>query len=219
MMWQEVENMKDIPFFTTEYGVASLTLSQIPYRATAYIQVLTAQEGMRSALIADCSGFCRAAGADHIFWSAEDADLPAHSAVVEMRGEAISDPSRTESLFPVTEATVSSWRQIHNERMASVDHARYLTTADEKEILSSGAYFIHRDGTLLGIGWLTDDTIRAIASVQPGAGECVLHTLMTLAPGQMLRLEVASTNTKALALYERNGFFAVKNIKIWCAVQ
>ena len=29
--------MKDFPVFTTEYGVASLILKEIPYQGTAYI--------------------------------------------------------------------------------------------------------------------------------------------------------------------------------------
>jgi ribosomal protein S18 acetylase RimI-like enzyme len=59
----------------------------------------------------------------------------------------------------------------------------------------------------------------AIASVKPGAGERVLHTLMSLAPDRMLTLEVASTNAKALALYEKNGFVPIKTLKKWYAVQ
>lgn len=211
--------MKDIPMFTTEYGIASLTLSQIPYRQTAYIQVQTVCDGKLPDLIAECGGFCRAVGAETVFWTAEDVADEPHSQILEMRGRAEPDPDMTESLFPVTEQTVAQWRKIHNDRMVSVDHARYLTASDEKQILSSKAYFIHRGSEALGIGWLKDDTILAIASIQPGAGERVLHTLMSLNPGANLRLEVASTNQKAIALYERNGFFLVKSLKKWIAVQ
>jgi hypothetical protein len=31
--------MRDIPMFTTEYGVASLVLKEIPYQAAAYITI------------------------------------------------------------------------------------------------------------------------------------------------------------------------------------
>lgn len=214
-MMSRGENMKDIPFFTTEYGVASLALTQIPYRQTAYIQVQTLREGSLQELIAECAGFCRAAGAEKIFWAAAGVlDVP-HSCIVEMRGASKPKADMVASLFPVTGQTVTQWRQIHNDRMAAVDHARYLTAADEPELLSSQTYFIHNGETLLGIGWLTDDTIRAIASVQPGAGERVLHTMMSLVPDRTLRLEVASTNRKAIALYERSGFLCTNNIKTW----
>lgn len=211
--------MKDIPFFPTEYGVASLNLSQIPYRQSAYILPRTVQEGKLQDLIAECAGFCRAAGADHIFYAGDESDIQPHSRIIEMRGTAKVAPELVESLFPVTEQTVSRWRQIHNECMASVDHAAFLAASEEKALLSGGAYFIHRGGELLGIGWLEGDTIRAVASVIPGMGQRVLHTLMSLLPDAPLRLEVASTNTRAIALYEKNGFIPVKNLKIWVAVQ
>ena len=35
--------MRDFPFFTTEYGVSSLVLKEIPYRSEAYIRILDAQ--------------------------------------------------------------------------------------------------------------------------------------------------------------------------------
>ena len=211
--------MKDIPLFTTEYGIASLTLSQIPYRKTAYIQVQTVCDGMLPNLIAECRGFCRAVGAETVFWTADDVADEPHSQILEMRGRAEPDPEKVEALFPVTEETVSAWRTIHNDRMSSVDHARYLSAADDKELLAAGAYFVHRGGKPLGIGWLKDDTILAITSTQPGAGERVLHTLMSLAPGANLRLEVASTNRKAIALYKKAGFLPIKILKNWYAVQ
>jgi hypothetical protein len=211
--------MKDIPMFTTEFGIASLTLGQIPYRETAYIQVQTFCAGKLPELIQECAGFCRAAGAERIFWTADDVEAQPHSSILQLRGEARPDPSLIENLFPVTEQTAAHWRRLHNDRMAAVDHARYLTAADETQLLTSDAYFIHRSGELLGIGWLEDDCIMAIASLKPGAGERVLHTLMSLAPERMLTLEVASTNAKALALYEKNGFVPIKTLKKWYAVQ
>lgn len=206
--------MKDIPLFTTQYGVASLVFGQIPYRGTAYVHVRSAEPEMLDALIAECCGFCHAAGADAVFWTAEEATGAPHSAVLEMRGQARHDPDLVENLFPVTEQTVAQWRQIHNDRMKDVDHAIYLTQADEKMLLHSDAYFIHSHGRLLGIGWLEDNMIRAIASVQPGAGEQVAHTLMSLKDGD-LRLEVASTNTRAIRLYEKLGFIKTREIRRW----
>ena len=36
--------MRDMPFFETEYGVASLVLKEIPYQEVAYITILDAWE-------------------------------------------------------------------------------------------------------------------------------------------------------------------------------
>ena len=37
--------MKDIPVFTTDFGVASLILKEIPYRGEAYIRIQDLQPG------------------------------------------------------------------------------------------------------------------------------------------------------------------------------
>lgn len=209
--------LRDIPVFTTEFGIASLVLAQIPYRGRAYIHVRTAENGHLEAMVQECAAFCRAAGATEVFWTCDDIlDLPC-SAVLEMRGQAAADPVLVENLFPVTEKTAAEWRQIYNDRMEAVDHATYLTAADEKTLITGGAYFVHRNGHLLGIGWLKDNTIRAVASVQPGAGERVVHTLMSLTQG-CLRLEVASTNTRAIRLYEKLGFVTTREVFRWYRV-
>lgn len=210
--------MKDIPIFTTEYGVASLALKEIPYRQEAYVRVQDAQPGEIHALAGECIGFCRAAGAERIYATGHTGleGWPEHCRVLEMRGAAWVDPEKMESLFPVTEQTVSRWRQVFNERMARVDNAATMEKQDEAAILNSnGAYFIHREGSLLGIGWLEDGTLRAVAAAERGAGERVMHTLMSVAEGELLRLEVASTNKRAIRLYERLGFLATGEISRW----
>ena len=35
--------MRDFPFFTTEYGVSSLSLKEVPYRQEAYIRIREVQ--------------------------------------------------------------------------------------------------------------------------------------------------------------------------------
>ena len=138
-----------------------------------------------------------------------------YTAVYEMRGTVHVNSEELENLFPVTEQTVQRWRQIYNQRMARVDNAATLTAADEKKLLSGGAYFVHRDGALLGIGWLEDNRLLAIATVEPGVGDRVLNTLLSLVDGQDVSLEVASTNERAIRLYERNGFIKIKELRRW----
>lgn len=208
--------MKDIPFFTTDYGVASLMLREIPYRQEAYIQVQDVQPGQTEALIRECMAFCRAAGAEKIYWSAGAAEGQLHALIYEMRGTAQVDKEKIENLFPVTEQTVSQWRQIYNQRMAQVDNAATLTEADEKRILETGgAYFIHQAGKLLGIGWLEGEKLLTIATVETGAGERVLNTLLSVVEGASITLEVASTNEKAIRLYEKFGFLKTREIRRW----
>lgn len=208
--------VKDIPFFTTDYGVASLMLGEIPYRKEAYIRVQDVQPGQMENLVKECVEFCRAAGAERIYWSAAAAEGNLHASIFEMQVVAWVDKNLLESLFPVTEATVERWRQIYNERMKDVDNAATMTAAHEKKIVESGgAYFVHHEGELLGIGWLEDIRLLAMAAVQKGAGQRVMHTLMSLAEGATMTLEVASTNERAIALYEKLGFVKTKEIRRW----
>ena len=94
-----------------------------------------------------------------------------------------------------------------------------MTGRDEKTILESGgAYFVHDNGNLLGIGWLEDTKLLAVASVVPGAGQRVVRTLMTLVEGADMTLEVASTNERAIRLYEKLGFFKTAERSRWYRV-
>lgn len=211
--------MKDFPVFTTEYGVASLILKEIPYRQEAYIHLQATEQPEE--LLAECMSFCRICGAERIYARGHEflERYPLHTAVYEMRCDAWVDESKLEQLFPVTEQTVARWRSIYNESMRGVDNAATQEARDEKQILASGgAYFVHHAGELLGIGWIRDDTLLAVAATQKGAGERVMHTLMSLMPGQSMRLEVASTNERAIRLYEKLGFVKTREISRWYRV-
>ena len=213
--------MKDFPFFATEYGVAGLILKEIPYRGEAYIRIREAVPGAAEQLVEECAALCRLAGAERVYTQGhpELSERPLHTVMLEMRGTAWAAEEKLACLFPVTEGTVSRWRQLCNEAMGSVDNAATLETRDEADILREpGAYFVHDNGHLLGIGWLKDDELKLLAAMERGAGERVLHSMMSLMEGEQLRLEVASTNTKAIRLYERLGFVTVGEKSRWYVV-
>ena len=210
--------MRDFPIFTTEYGVSSLILKEIPYRNEAYIRIRDVQEDFFEDHLSECISFCRICGAQRIF--AEGNHLldtyPVYTAVYEMRGTACPQEDKMASLFPVTEGTVGKWRTIYNESMRRVDNAGTLESRDEKQILDSGsAYFVHEAGNLLGIFWMDGNKLLAIASVKKGSGETVMHTMMSLFPDEQITLEVASTNEPAIRLYERLGFVKTAQLTCW----
>lgn len=208
--------MRDIPVFTTEYGVASLVLREIPYRQEGYICIQSSCQPEE--LLAECVSFCKACGAEKIYARNHDflQKYPLHTAILKMQGIARINESRVENLWPVTEKTVSRWRQFMNQRLRNVDNAATLVSQGEKEILElGGAYFVHKHGELLGGGWLVNGELLLIAASVPGAGEQVMHTLMSIQPGQSLKLEVASTNTRAIRLYERMGFIQTEELCRW----
>lgn len=213
--------MRDFPIFTTEYGVSSLVLKEIPYKNQAYIHIRDVSVENFEDHLSECVSFCRIAGAEAIFASGHEKleGYPLYTSVLEMRGKAVVDAEQMACLFPVTEETVSRWRSIYNESMAAVDNSGTLESRDEKKILESGgAYFVHDNGQLLGIGWMDDTKLLAVAAVKKGAGERVMHTLMSLVENDTMTLEVASTNDRAIRLYESLGFLKTAEINRWFRV-
>ena len=208
--------MRDFPFFDTEFGIASLVLKEVPYREEAYIIIRSTQQPEE--LIRECVSFCRMVGAEKIYARGHEylKRYPLHSILYEMRGQALPSAEPPDRLWPVTAETVGEWRRLLNRRMAAVDNAGTLEGSMEKEILASGgAYYVHRDGEPLGAFWLHENEIKLIASLQPGAGERVMRTLFSLVPGEPLRLEVASTNHRAIQLYKKVGFLKTGELRRW----
>lgn len=212
--------MKDFPIFPTAHGAASLILKEIPYRQEAYIRLQDTQEP--ELLLQECVSFCTACGAEKIYAAGHDMleNYPLHTVVWQMRGELFLSEEEIPSMFPVTEQTISKWRELYNQKMHSIDNASTLEARDEARILESGgAYFIHDAGDLLGIGWLEEDRLSAIAAMKPGAGELVCKAMQSLIPQQQITLEVASTNEKAIRLYTRLGFLKTAELSRWYRVK
>ena len=209
--------MNDIPVFTTEYGVGSLFLKEIPYKKEAYIQIRDSAEP--DAFLRECVDFCRMCGAERIYAAGDPVleQYPLHTVMLQMRGAA--DRESADHLWTVTEENVAQWRGLYNEKMAGIDNAATLSSRDEKLILSDGgAYFVHDGEELLGIGWLSDLELMAIAASKSGMGGRVLRAMLSLVEEQQVHLEVASTNTRAIRLYEKHGFIKTKEIRRWYCV-
>ena len=181
--------MRDFPIFTTDYGVSSLFLKEIPYKNEAYIRIRDVQEGFLKEHLEECVKFCRMAGAERIFAADHEglSHWPYAFSLYEMRGTA--------------------W--------VPIACTATQTSRDEPEILAGGAYFVHHQGELLGVGWVKDPELRTIAAMKPGVGERVMHTLMSLMEGDTMTLEVASTNDRAIRLYEKLGFLRTAETARW----
>ena len=211
--------MKDFPVFPTQHGAASLILKEIPYRGEAYIQIQSTQEP--EVLLEECIHFCVACGAERVYAAGHNIleSYPLHTSIYRMTGTIQLHEEEIPSMFPVTEQTAERWRECYNQRMKNVDNAATLENRDTPDIVQGNAYFIHRNGTLLGIGWIEGNKLRAIASMQPGAGEALCRAMQSLIPQQQMTLEVASTNQKAIALYERLGLIKVEELSRWYQVK
>ena len=212
--------MKNFPFFTTEHGVAALTLREIPYQGKAYIKLLDTQEP--ELLLKECLDFCCAVGAEKVFTSGHSIleKYPLHTALWQMRCCSESLGETDASLFPVQEETALKFRTIYNEKIKNLPNSVWMDDGEMKTMLKEGdGYFVHRAGTLLGIGRVRGDEIRFVASVQPGAGVDVVRALAHGITGETVLLEVASTNQKAFDLYCRLGFVPTAELSRWYQIK
>lgn len=208
--------MRDFPVFTTENGVASLILKEIPYRGIAYVRIQDSLDP--KGLVDDCVSFCKAAGAKQIYATGHDflENFPLHTTVLRMVCDKSALPDTDAALFPVQSDTVTQWQDHYNRRMKNVDNAAYMSGEDCKQMLVRGdGYFVHRGENLLGIGIAGADKIDAVISVVPGAGKDVLLALSHAVFSETISLEVASTNKRAIRLYESLGFIPVEECSNW----
>lgn len=212
--------MKDFPLFDTQYGVASLILKEIPYKGLAFIHILQAEPENFREHLEECVSFCRMAGAERILAKGHGAleQYPLHSIVYRM--SLTPEPGEPEAcLWPVTEETAARWREIYNKAMQPFDNHATLTARDEKKLTGApGAYFVHRDGQLLGIGWMEGNELLAVASTVPGMGQTVTRTLLSTVEADSVTLQVVSTNHRAIRLYERMGFIKTGEVSRWYRV-
>lgn len=217
---QEVMIVRDIPVFTTQLGVASLILSQIPYTKTAYIRLQDCHNAEE--FLAECCGFCKMAGAEHIFATGNTVceRHPLSTAVISMRASKSAIGKTDACLFPVTEKTLDRWRTIYNDKVVGIPNGAWMRVSDSEKMLCDGSgYFVHRDGVLLGIGKIMGNQLQWVASVHPGGGEDVVKALCGAIMEDTVTLEVADVNEKAMALYRRLGFLPVQVLSQWYRVK
>ena len=211
--------MKDFPIFTTEYGVASLVLREIPYRKEAYITIQDAAEP--ELLLQECISFCRICGAEKIYAKGHAIleSRPLHTAIVEMKCSREWIPDTDAALWPVQKQNLNEWREIYNKKVCAVPNGAWMTEANGKEMITKGdGYFVHRNGVLLGIGRASGSMIDWVASLVPGGGREVVCALAHALTGDTVTLTVASANEKAIRLYEGIGFVKSREISRWFVV-
>ncbi len=211
--------MRNFPVFTTEHGVASLTLEEIPYKKVAYIRIQSSAAPQR--LLSECVDFCRAAGADHIYATGDESlsRYPLHTTILRMACERVLLPATNAFLVPVQADTLDRWRMIFNQKMSGVSNAATMTAAAAKQVLAQGeGYFVYQEDTLIGIGKAKDDIVDAVISLVPGAGREVMLALCATLSSPRVFVEVASNNSRAIQLYKKLGFAMEEELSTWYKV-
>ena len=212
--------MKDMPAFTTENGAAALILRHIPYTGCAYVRLWDSLAPL--ALLEECVGFCRLVGASHVYATGHAAleAFPVYARILTMRCDRLSLPETDAALWPVQAEALALWKSIYNEKAGRIPGAAWMDDRECKEMLTQGeGYFVHRGDTLLGIGRVRQDKLMWVAACVPGGGKDVVSALAHACTGDVLTLEVAQENEKALALYTALGFVVSAPGECWYCVK
>lgn len=133
--------MKDIPVFSCPDGIATLILREVPFRGEGYILV-RGVFGTLEGLLAECAGFCRAAGAERLF-AAGEADFSGYPAAIRILGrsaprESLLPAPEAVRLVPVTEETAADWALEYNARFRAVPAAESCSPAEERALAAGG---------------------------------------------------------------------------------
>ncbi len=199
--------MKDIPIFTGCSGIASLILSQIPYRGEAYVLIRSVFT-TASEFLQECEGFCRMAGAQKVFFSGEAdfQNMQVHATVLEREVLRNHLPETAAQAIAVSEP--SEWMELLNEKFRYVPAAQYCREAKD-------AYDIVKNGKRIGIGQVVHDRILTVAALERGAGTDCVCALAKLCGSETVRLNCAEENSPAMRLYDRLGFSEGHIKEIW----
>lgn len=208
--------MKDMPLFTTENGIASLTLSNIPYTKAAYIQIQGATEPEK--LLKECCDFCIAVGAETVYAAGHPylEMYTHHTSVLELKCRKCDLPATNAVLTELTEKDMERWRQIYWDRMRNVCNASYLSKREMQKRLNDGnCYFINRFDKEIGIGMVSNSEIAVVAGIVPGMGAEIVSALSQKISDDIVSVTVANENKPAMRLYERLGFQRVGTFSDW----
>ncbi len=199
--------MKDIPIFTGSNGIASLILSQIPEWGKGYVLIRSVFTST-SELIRECESFCRAAGADEVFFGGEGdfSGYEVHATLIEREILRKNLPETTAEA--VITSSPDQWAQIYNEKFRPIPAAQYCREA-------KNAFDIIKDGNPIGIGQVVHDRILSLAATQRGAGADCVCALAKLCEGETVHLSCVKENLPAMRLYDRLGFSEGHVKEIW----
>lgn len=213
--------MKDIPMFTGTHGMASLVLKEIAVSGRAYVVIRAIWNGQTEAFLQECLGFCRAVGAEEVYASYDLEELPASHAydmiAMEVEKAALPTGSPVEPI-PLTEENGQAFLDIYNACFRDFPGASTYGRADLLRILEKDCGFLAKKGEkFAAIAEISENGLESIAVLPEfrGLGYDFALSVLAMVPRKTVRLKVASTNEKALALYTRLGFVQTGILSRW----
>ena len=205
--------MQNIPIFTGVHGMATLILKEIPTSGLAYVLVRSVWKDDLAGLLAEGRDFCRAAGAETVYGSWDARTLPAEHAYdvweLTMDRDALPQPPEALPLTPLTAENGRDYLAVYNRCFAGMPgHASYDHRDLQRLAGKHLAFLVYRDGVPAAVAELGENKLEGLGVLPEyrGLGYPLALTALARLPGPTLSLRVASTNTRALALYHRIGF-------------
>lgn len=201
--------MKDIPIFTVPDGMATLILREIPTRREGYVLVRAVFTTL-DALLCECERFCRAAGAETVYFggNADFSAYPVYARLVEREIDCARLPRTTASARPVAKEERAEWERHYRERFQDVPLAQSAPKLEN-------ACFIVENGERIGLGQVEGETLRVVASLKKGCGADCVAALAAASGARRLKLLCAEENLPAMRLYDRLGFTVEGVREIW----
>lgn len=204
--------MKDIPMFTGQYGLASLILKEIAVSGRAYVLVRSVWNGQTAAFLQECRDFCRAVGAETVYVSYENEDLPAVHAydMLTMEMEKAKLPQgKPVELEPLTPENGEVYLDIYNACFREIIGAASYGKQDLQRLYDKDCAFLAKvDGAYAAVAEISEEGLESVAVLPQyrGLGYDLSLAVLPMVPRKTIRLKVASTNRRALDLYTRLGF-------------
>lgn len=212
--------MKNIPLFTSSYGLATLILREIPWSGNAYVLVRSVWNDQAAELLEECRGFCRAVGARSVFAVWEGQTLPGKPAyeMLRMVRPKSGLPETALEVEPLNRENAGAYLEIYNSCFLSVPGAASYDEASLEPLYGEDlAWLAKKDGQYAGVAEISRKGLEGIAVLPRfrGLGYELALAVLPMVPSAQLRLKVASTNTRAIELYQRLGFQVEEVLNRW----
>lgn len=218
--------MRNIPVFMSQGGTATLILTEIPHRGTAYIVLQTVISGHLSLMLEECAGFCRSCGAERCLVSPGETGmqlpLPHAYDIYRLRAskDALPPPEQSFPLQTLCPDNDAIYQRIYNRCFLSVSHALTYDRAQIDRIYlcgQTGFLALTEEGVPCGMGELHGNELAAVGLLPEcrGRGKDLTLSLLAHCPGPEVTLTVVSDNAPALRLYDKLGFVVTGTESEW----
>ena len=210
--------MRNIPVFTGEFGAATLILQEIPGRGEAYCVVQWVQPGKTWEFLAECARFLPDGG------SPEGSGLPSAGAprrLLLKSGCSVwpaCGPAcrrRTQRCGPLLPENGEEFLRIYNEGMSGVPAAMSLHQGICPGFWTRGRIFCPQGRSASG-NWPGEWGYAPVPGLPAAGGRARCGGGSHFGDaGETVELQVAESNLRARALYEKLGFLTVGAGECW----